>query len=78
MLAQYIESGDLQGAIDIYNHGTIKDVTLSNLINTPEDSDKSRMTAEILKIKKAKTKKQKGDNKFMKVEKTYDRLVLLR
>ncbi|XP_033106828.1 uncharacterized protein LOC117108788 [Anneissia japonica] len=78
MLSQYIELGNLQSAMDIFNHEIIKDVTLTNLISTPADSVNSRVLAEILRIKKQKPKKATRENKFLKFEKQYDRLILLR
>ena len=77
MLAQYLETGDLPTAMDIYNHPSVTDISLSELLTN--DSENKRMTAQILSIKKPKPKKfQKEGNKFAKLEKQYDRLVLLR
>ena len=38
MLGQYIELGDIHGAIDIYNDPNIKDITLSQLQAQPGHS----------------------------------------
>ncbi|XP_064622708.1 uncharacterized protein LOC135484929 [Lineus longissimus] len=78
MLAQYIEHGDVQGAIDIFNNQDIQDITISELVTDPDLSDESRMTAEILKIKKNKSRKPTQPGKASKLDKPYDRLILLR
>ncbi|XP_030847229.1 uncharacterized protein LOC115926578 [Strongylocentrotus purpuratus] len=77
MLAQYLEAGDLDAAMAIFNHPTVTNVTLSEVLTTT--SENTRLTAQVLSVKKPKPKKlQKDGNKFSKVEKKYDRLVLLR
>lgn len=77
MLAKYLETGDLDAAMAIFNHLTVANVTLSEVLTTT--SENTRLTAQVLSVKKPKPKKfQKDFNKFSKVEKQYDRLVLLR
>lgn len=77
MLAQYLETGDLDAAMAIFNHPTVTNVTLSEVLTTT--SENTRLTAQVLSVKKPKPKKfQRDGNKFSKVEKQYDRLVLLR
>ncbi|XP_006815192.1 uncharacterized protein LOC102806204 [Saccoglossus kowalevskii] len=77
MLAQYLESGDLDAAMAIFNHPTVTNVTLSEILTTT--SENTTLTAQVLSVKKPKPKKfQKDGNKFSKLEKQYDRLVLLR
>ena len=77
MLAQYLETGDLPAAMDIFNHATVADVSLSDVLT--DTSENTRMTAQVLSVKKPKAKKfQKEGYKFSKIEKQYDRLVLLR
>ena len=78
MLAQYLETGDFPTAMEIFNHPTVTNVSLSAVLTNT--SENTRMTAQIISIKKPKPKKfqQKDSFKFSKVEKQYDRLVLLR
>ena len=62
MLAQYLETGDLDAAMAIFNHPTVANVTLSEVLTTT--SENTRLTAHMLSVKKPKPKKlQKYGNK---------------
>ena len=55
MIAQYLETGDLDAAMAIFNHPTVTTVTLSEVLTTT--SENTRLTAQVLSVKKPKPKK---------------------
>ena len=62
MLAQYLETGDLNAAMAIFNHPTVTNVTLSEVLTTT--SENKRLTAQELSVTKPKPQKiQKDANK---------------
>ena len=79
MLAQYINVGDVDGACEVINDPSTKEISVSVVTNHPDQTDQTRLIAEILTIKKGKTKKlPRESNKFSKMDRPYDRLLLLR
>ena len=78
MLAEYISLGQTERAQNIINDPSVHDLTLTEITTEPEKCGGGRLIAEILRIKKAKTKRNVAPGKFQKVDKPYDRLVMLR
>ena len=80
MLAHYLEVGDVTGAMAAFNDPNIHDMTIGDVVTNPDVTANGCMIGQILKIKKAKTKKPTTSNstKYSKLDKPYDRLLMLR
>lgn len=80
MLAHYLEVGDVTGAMAAFNAPNIHDMSIGDVVANPNDTANGRMTGQILKIKKAKGKQAttSKNSKFSKLDRPYDRLLMLR